>query len=252
MRADWDARAELNAAFFVDFGAWRDEPTIEAAGRRDCAYLRAGLADTEWSRLTVLEIGCGIGRVLRPLAAACAHAVGVDVSRRMLAIARRRLLPASNVDLAVVAGTGQLPFVSGAFDVVLSCYVFEHVPSWVTWSYLREARRVLRPGGHLRFQMTAPFLTALPRIPAEPQRPAAVATPTQLAAIASEMLAATPPGVEPWTRGPTIEGDPIAADVMIAELERSGFTIERVEPTGANNYIVFARRGDDPFSPRDS
>jgi hypothetical protein len=92
--------------------------------------------------------------------------------------------------------------------------------------------------------MTAPFATVLPRIPADPVQSPAAASPEQLAAIALEMLAATPPGVEALTRGPTIEGDPIAAEAMIAELERGGFAIERVEPTGANNYTVFARRGD--------
>jgi ubiquinone/menaquinone biosynthesis C-methylase UbiE len=49
----------------------------------------AGLAGTQGG--PVLELGCGSGRVLVPLARAGHHVVGVDTSPHMLALAREKL-----------------------------------------------------------------------------------------------------------------------------------------------------------------
>ena len=49
-----------------------------------------------------------------------------------------------------------LPFAAGAFDLVLSHAVIEHVPDAAR--YLGECRRVLKPAGHL-YLSTAPYLS---------------------------------------------------------------------------------------------
>ena len=58
-----------------------------------------------------------------------------------------------------------LPFRDASFDLVISHAVIEHVKN--PGAYLREARRVLRPGGRL-FLETAPYLSPtgvhLPRL----------------------------------------------------------------------------------------
>ena len=94
-----------------------------------------------------------MGRLLRPLSFAVARAIGVDISPEMIARAREALADRDNVALAVT--DGRLPGVGDAtLDFVTSFIVFQHVPSRaVVYRYLREAARVLKGGGVLRFQV---------------------------------------------------------------------------------------------------
>lgn len=87
----------------------------------------------------VLDLGCGKGRFAARLRERGARVVGLDLSMAMLRSAR-------GLD-RVRASARRLPFADGAFDAVVAVEVFEHVgpPEPV----LREARRVLRPGGVL-------------------------------------------------------------------------------------------------------
>jgi ubiquinone/menaquinone biosynthesis C-methylase UbiE len=79
---------------------------------------------------------------------------GVDVSRGMADAARseadRRLDPQDRGRFAVVvAPADRLPFADGAFDAVMSSFVYQLVPNRAR--ALREARRILRPGGRLAY-----------------------------------------------------------------------------------------------------
>ncbi len=88
----------------------------------------------------VLDVGAGTGGVLSKLAER-SEAWGAEFSAEGAAFIRSR-------DLRVVrAGLPQLPFRDGAFDVVVSLDVFEHVQDDL--AAMAEVRRVLRPGGRL-------------------------------------------------------------------------------------------------------
>ena len=87
-----------------------------------------------------LEVGCGGGELLLRVAARCRVAVGLDLSREGLAVARRK------AGLRVLmARAEELPMASGSFDALLAQHLIEHLPDPV--AALREWRRVLRPGG---------------------------------------------------------------------------------------------------------
>ncbi len=92
----------------------------------------------------VLEMGVGTGRNLHHYPSS-ADVVGVDLSRPMLLQAHRRL-PA-HVALAE-ADALHLPFRDGCFDVVVSTLTLCTYPDPV--ATMREALRVLHPGGELR------------------------------------------------------------------------------------------------------
>lgn len=94
----------------------------------------------------LLDVGCGTGVLLEQVRARwpSAHTMGVDLSRGMLARARRRLEP--GVPL-VQAEAGALPFAAGAFAVVVSNSSLHFWPD--RRGALREIARVLRPGGRL-------------------------------------------------------------------------------------------------------
>ena len=84
-----------------------------------------------------IEIGVGTGRFAAPLGVA----VGIEPSRRMAEIARRK-----GIDVAIAAGE-ELPFNDAAFDYVLIvttiCFLDDPLKA------LREAYRVLRTGRYI-------------------------------------------------------------------------------------------------------
>ena len=92
------------------------------------------------ARGRVLDLGCGTGGVLAHLGE-FGDALGLDPAPEAARYCKRRGVP-------MVVGSGmELPFADGSFDAVLALDVIEHVPDDV--ALLREARRVLRPGGVL-------------------------------------------------------------------------------------------------------
>jgi len=100
---------------------------------------------------TILDVGCGGGRTIAKLAAAASNGVvhGVDYAPASVAAARRsnrRLVDAGRV--RIVEGSAfDLPFPDSMFDIVTA------VETHFWWQDLnggmREAFRVLKPGGHM-------------------------------------------------------------------------------------------------------
>jgi SAM-dependent methyltransferase len=90
----------------------------------------------------LLDLGCGMKPYKQPLGAAVDEWVGLDFARTP-----------SGRSLANVFASGlEIPFATASFDTVLSTQVLEHVARPL--DLLREAHRVLKPGGHL--VVTAP------------------------------------------------------------------------------------------------
>lgn len=101
----------------------------------------------------VLEIGCGTGSLLLLLARMqpAVEAVGLDPDPGALALARRK---AEKAGVAIELDQGYadaLPYPDASFDAVASSFMFHHLPRDAKPAALREARRVLKPGG--RFHM---------------------------------------------------------------------------------------------------
>lgn len=95
-----------------------------------------------------LDVGCGDGSKSGSWLTAHARSYrGVDVSTSAVALARSRGFVAD-----VIGDAGDLPFANSTFDVVVICEVLEHL--FDPLGAACEARRVLRPGGHL--VMTVP------------------------------------------------------------------------------------------------
>lgn len=92
---------------------------------------------------TVLEVGCGEGYGTALLARSARSVLGVDYDALTVAHAAARYPQACFVRANLAA----LPVPSAAVDVVATLQVLEHV--WDHAGFLRECRRVLRPGGLL-------------------------------------------------------------------------------------------------------
>jgi SAM-dependent methyltransferase len=90
----------------------------------------------------VLEVGCGWGELAEWIARDTgAEVVAIDLSERMVQLARERGIDAR------VADVQELPFADGAFDVVVAAWMLYHVPDLERG--IDELARVLRPGGQL-------------------------------------------------------------------------------------------------------
>jgi ubiquinone/menaquinone biosynthesis C-methylase UbiE len=139
--ADTEERAKLNVAGFTDEAAYL--ATGEATRRVLEASVGIGPGDD------VFEIGCGVGRVGLALSPACRRWIGGDVSSRMLAHAARRLQTCANVSFVKLSGFDLAPVASASLDVVYCTVVFMHLDEWDRFNYVREAHRVLRPGGRV-------------------------------------------------------------------------------------------------------
>jgi ubiquinone/menaquinone biosynthesis C-methylase UbiE len=119
---------------------------------------------TRWMRevgavpgnVRLLDVACGTGRALRQLATAhpAMRFHGVDLSPYYVQAARRLLADVGEATLAVENGE-HLPYADATFDVVTSVYLFHELPRNARRNVVREAWRVLRPGGLLVIEDSA-------------------------------------------------------------------------------------------------
>jgi SAM-dependent methyltransferase len=161
----------------------------------------------------VLDAGCGGGGMPLSLAEEAAQVVGIDPIDRFgdagVELGRERGL--RNLHFALADGMA-LPFATGAFDLVLSHAVIEHVADAPL--YLRECARVLAPGGRV-YLSTAPYLSFagahLPRL--------RIPVPIHL-----------------------LFGRPIAFATFTFLARHAPWTLK--EPANENSFIKLARRGE--------
>jgi len=126
--------------------AW-DEIATTYARRRDPtgsdADLLVELAEALGPDATVLDVGCGDGA--RTLANLPAGSIGLDISRRGLALASDAV-----PDARLLQGEMRsIPLRDGSVDAITAYHAVFHVPRAAHPDVYREFARVLRPGGTL-------------------------------------------------------------------------------------------------------
>lgn len=150
--ADQDARrlktvisgrqAKSREFFESAAGQW-DKLRQDLFGRASHLQALPGLLDPRW---TVGDLGCGTGHAATALAPFVQRVIAVDRSGDMLQAARRRLRDCPNVDVRR-GELESLPIGDAELDAATLLLVLHHLPGPA--DALREAARVLKPGGRI-------------------------------------------------------------------------------------------------------
>lgn len=158
MKEFWDARAREDAFYFVDnTGRYGDADLNRfwASGEETLETMLEAVDGEIAPGDSIVEIGCGVGRMTRALANRAGHVRALDVSSEMVRQARELNLELGNVEFIVGDGSTLSPIADSSADVCHSHVVFQHIPDpAITLSYIREIGRILRPGGWAFFQVS--------------------------------------------------------------------------------------------------
>ncbi len=144
LRDAWERHAH-------DWAAWARRPGFDSYWRFGRDAFHALVPPP--GRLT-LDVGCGEGRVARDLAARGHRVRGVDGSATLVALAREA---SPELDFAV-ADAAALPFADGEADLVVAYMSLQDVDD--LGGAVREAARVLEPGGRLCAAIVHPLNSA--------------------------------------------------------------------------------------------
>lgn len=150
MKKDWDRRVKHDYRFWMSDGYETDE-AMWASGERDFEIVMEGFNGS--GEKTILELGCGVGRLLRAAGKKFKKVIGVDVSDAALAKARELLGAAPNVELVLCNGVDLSQIPSESIDCVVSFASLTSIPTEIIARYIAEFHRVLKPGGELRLQV---------------------------------------------------------------------------------------------------
>ena len=162
MKQDWNHRAQHHARFWIATENYQTEEAFVQSGEDTAQTLLMTLQGLHQYSWKALEVGCGIGRVLRPLAPHFHQLVGVDVSSTMVAHCQTWLKNYPNVQMYETSGIDLQRFPDQHFDLVYSYVAFQHMPRQVFDRYLEEINRVLTPNGFLAFQLPIGAYTDAP------------------------------------------------------------------------------------------
>ncbi len=135
-------RSRSQQFFSTAAGVW-DQLRAEMIGQRSDLLALLDLLDED---MIVGDLGCGTGHLTAALAPCVRRVIAVDDSRAMLATARERLAGGDNVEFRV-GGLESLPIDDNDLDAAIVFLVATFLPDPL--AAVREAHRVLRPGGKL-------------------------------------------------------------------------------------------------------
>ncbi len=144
-KTNWNNLAQTEESALLHVAGYTDEQKLKEATDITIEMLRitVGIKPED----IFLEIGCGVGRVGQHLAPRIRRWIGCDVSENMLGHARQRLAGQNNVELVPISGYDLRPIPDASVDVVYCTVVFMHLEEWDRYAYVKEAYRILKPGG---------------------------------------------------------------------------------------------------------
>ena len=160
MRKDWDDRARKDAFYYI--ATWRQDWTPETfalSGEEDYQELVQPFLDELQfvpECASMVEVGCGAGRMTASFARRFATVYALDISEEMQNLGRKNLAKFPNIHWVLADGTNLSAVPSDSADFVFSYLVLQHLPAEdLALTYVQEILRVLKRGGVFLFQFNA-------------------------------------------------------------------------------------------------
>lgn len=120
------------------------------SGRRHVDYVMKMIhtyIDPNFRPSSIVDFGCGAGRLVVPFAQVAQQVVGLDVSPSMLNEARRNCASFRLNNVRLLLSDDELTGLTGEYDLVHSYIVFQHIPPERGRVILRRLLDFIAPGG---------------------------------------------------------------------------------------------------------
>ncbi len=149
MKKYWDENTVTHqkAMYIVNSSKadWEEDKFIES-GKPVWDDIYASVKEHLPDHETVIDLGCGLSRVLLHTRGIFGRSFGVDINANMIEYGLKNY---KGMTLSTLPGTGEMQcFASGKFSFVYSWIMFQHIPFLdVQQQYIREIERVLKPNG---------------------------------------------------------------------------------------------------------
>ena len=168
MKKEWNERAKMNPLFVIATDHSDSEEDFWESGITECNVILGKnsprfqkiIENKEPSKMNVLEIGCGIGRILIPMRKIFGNMIGIDISSEMVQLGQKYVANIPNCSIVENNGIDLSEFSDNYFDFCYSFIVFQHIPDKeIVENYIKEVSRILKPGCLFRFQVRGTIST---------------------------------------------------------------------------------------------
>lgn len=162
MKKEWDERAKMDHRFVIATGHSQSEEDFWESGITECNGILGKntprfqkiIENKKPSKMNVLELGCGIGRILIPMRKIFGNMIGIDISSEMIQLGQKYVANIPNCSIVENNGIDLSEFKDNHFDFCYSFIVFQHIPEKkIVRNYIKEVSRILKPGCLFRFQV---------------------------------------------------------------------------------------------------
>lgn len=160
-KRNWEELAEVDPLWAIlsnanlQHGRW-DVDDFFLTGETEIAAVMETMKRLNFhvNQESVLDFGCGVGRLTRAFASRFQTCYGVDISERMIENARRLNEAFQNCHFCLNTVDNLRIFPDDSFDMIYTNLVLQHVPRReIVTSYIKDFIRILNPGGLLVFQL---------------------------------------------------------------------------------------------------
>lgn len=132
-------------------------------------FQRAASAGVQLTLGSAVDFGCGVGRLSRALARRFTTVLGIDVSETMIAIAGDLHRKQGNLSFLLNQRDDLRSCPSASADFVCSHITLQHLRPALAKCYVREFFRIVRPGGHVYFQLPSHLISRTEARPMQPE-----------------------------------------------------------------------------------